>query len=491
MSESNTPIVITPIPVYGSVTVISPQDQGAEHPQTYHLRESAIVLIWATRQGHTPPAFFVLPPDCSEELRQEYIKMSAMCYSAATGVIDHDSDIKSIPISQTSVDLFDRRYKVATEEIAMLTTAGKLTVMTESGSGTLAGGAQADGFADWAAGEAGDIASVLTAQLVYRVLDEYHPGQPHLVDFSLSCVDKTTPDKEIANAAALRAAGYDIDDAEVSERTGCRLADYQQAYKDGYRPTRLSGLAVTNNPDHEAQPGIIRQSAAGDVVVHSRSATISHHHNNMSKKATQQRVLHSEGTAPEDEDKNKANETNTNSDNPPPATEEEKKKEEEANTTNTNNDDGDDETNCNSEDEGWLGICNEIAKALNLSETATGDDILKAVTDLKTDFDLLKQQVAESNGGTQAHSKAPLTRQLHSNQGGWRMDRDVTPAGVVTHRTPEGKAVKVPQSDVDLVAHCRKAVDTEITKHGRALTPGEYNLAWTRAAEEFTSSRSK
>lgn len=271
--------------------------------------------------------------------------------------------------------------------------------------------------------------------------------------------------------------------------TEYRLADYQQAYKDGYRPTRLSGLAVTNNPDHEAQPGIIRQSAAGDVVVHSRSATISHHHNNMSKKATQQRVLHSEGTAPEDEDKNKANDTNTNSDNPPPSTEEEKKKEEEANTTNTNNDDEDeDETNCNSEDEGWLGICNEIAKALNLSETATGDDILKAVTDLKTDFDLLKQQADQSNGGTQAHSKAPLTRQLHSNQGGRRMDRKVTPAGVITHRTPEGKAVQVPQSDVDLVAHCRKAVDAEITKHGRPLTPGEYNRAWTRAAEEFTAS---
>ena len=52
MSESNTPLVITPIPVYGSVTVISPQDQGNAHPQTYHLRASAIVLIWATRQGH-------------------------------------------------------------------------------------------------------------------------------------------------------------------------------------------------------------------------------------------------------------------------------------------------------------------------------------------------------------------------------------------------------------------------------------------------------
>ncbi len=57
MSESNTPLVITPIPVYGSVTVISPQDQGAEHPQTYHLRESAIVLIWATRQDRNVTAW--------------------------------------------------------------------------------------------------------------------------------------------------------------------------------------------------------------------------------------------------------------------------------------------------------------------------------------------------------------------------------------------------------------------------------------------------
>ena len=269
--------------------------------------------------------------------------------------------------------------------------------------------------------------------------------------------------------------------------TEYRLADYQQAYKDGYRPTRLSGLAVTNNPDHEAQPGIIRQSAAGDVIVHSRSATISQT-TTMSKKATQQRVLHSDDAAGDEEKKKQ--ETNTNNDNPPPATtEEEKKKEDE---TNTNNDDQNkDETNCNSDDEGWLGICNEIAKALNLSETATGDDILKAVTDLKTDFDLLKQQVDESNGGSVAHNRAPLPRQLHNKGNQQRMDPKVTPAGVVTHRTPEGKAVKVPQSDVDMVAHCRKAVDAEVTKHGRALTPGEYNRTWTRAAEEFTSSRSK
>ena len=52
MSESNAPTVDWSSAVCGSVTVISPQDQGNAHPQTYHLRESAIVLIWATRQGH-------------------------------------------------------------------------------------------------------------------------------------------------------------------------------------------------------------------------------------------------------------------------------------------------------------------------------------------------------------------------------------------------------------------------------------------------------
>ena len=189
------------------------------------LNRSTTLAQWDVFLEHlgTPPAFFVLPADCSEDLRQLYIQAAARMLSAATGVIDHGADIKSVPVSQTSVDLFDRRYKVATEEIAMLPTAGKLTVMPESGSGTLAGGAQAGGFADWAAGESSSIATVLTAQLVNRVLDEYHPGQPHLVEFTLSCVDKTTPDKEIANAAALRAAGYDIDDAEVSERTGWQV----------------------------------------------------------------------------------------------------------------------------------------------------------------------------------------------------------------------------------------------------------------------------
>lgn len=231
------------------------------HPRPMDIPAQLLVLnrsttlaqwdVFLERLG-TPPTLWVLPPDCSEELRQLYIEASARCMSAATGVIDHGADIKTVPVAQTSVELFDRRYKTATEEIAMLTTSGKLTIMAESGSGTLAGGAQADGFGDWAADETGDIASVLTAQLVNRVLDEYHPGQPHLVEFTLSCVDKSTPDKEIANATMLRTNGYDLDDAEVSERTGWQV-------KSGLSSSQLYAVKASGYvPQQQAMEDIVK-----------------------------------------------------------------------------------------------------------------------------------------------------------------------------------------------------------------------------------------
>lgn len=258
--------------------------------------------------------------------------------------------------------------------------------------------------------------------------------------------------------------------------TEYRLVDYAAITDSSYRPTRLSGLAVTNRPDHEDQPGIIRHLPA-DVIAHSRGLTISKQQTTMPKQAQTQRVLHSEGN-PEEDDKDTANLNNDT-----PANTEDDKKEGE---TNTNNDDAaKDATNCNSEEEGWLDICNQIAAALNLPDTATGDDILQAVQDLKTDCDLLKQQV--DSGDTQAHSRRRHHPRVLHSKAAIRLDKDVTPKGTVTHRTPEGKAVQVPQSDVDLITHCRKTVSDEETRRGRPLSAGEYDAAWSRGAASYAA----
>ncbi len=39
------------IPLYGSITVISPEDRRKKAPQIYHLHDTAVVLMWATREG--------------------------------------------------------------------------------------------------------------------------------------------------------------------------------------------------------------------------------------------------------------------------------------------------------------------------------------------------------------------------------------------------------------------------------------------------------
>ena len=39
------------MPLYGSITVISPEDRRKKAPQIYHLHDTAVVLMWATSEG--------------------------------------------------------------------------------------------------------------------------------------------------------------------------------------------------------------------------------------------------------------------------------------------------------------------------------------------------------------------------------------------------------------------------------------------------------
>lgn len=36
--------------MYGSISVISPADRNKKNPQIYHLHDTAIVMMWSTRQ---------------------------------------------------------------------------------------------------------------------------------------------------------------------------------------------------------------------------------------------------------------------------------------------------------------------------------------------------------------------------------------------------------------------------------------------------------
>lgn len=243
-------------------------------------------------------------------------------------------------------------------------------------------------------------------------------------------------------------------------------ANYRHLGGNRYEPTYLSGVALTNTPHHDTQPGISHARTLPLFTSTNQKDT------NMATKI-QRRVTHSDDANKQlddlqtNSDDAKKDDTSCNSD------------EDQKDDTQTNSDpDNKDETQTNSDD-GWDGIIDQIAAALGVGDEATGDEIVAAVVALKQDFDALKA----SSDGTQTNSRRS-PRMVH-NKGAQRMDNKVIPQGDVVVHTITGKEARVPRKDVDIVTHCNKAIADERRTLGRNLTPGEHRRVWAAAAASF------
>src|SRR5690606_1231526 len=108
--------------------------------------------------------------------------------------------------------------------IVLAGTGGKLTMLTESGSGTLAGGAHTDSWDEVVSGEAAEISEIFQAQLDKPELQRMHPGEPVLAWFEFSFNEETDSSQVITEVQGLATAGYEVDPAEIQERTGYRVS---------------------------------------------------------------------------------------------------------------------------------------------------------------------------------------------------------------------------------------------------------------------------
>lgn len=127
--------------------------------------------------------------------------------------------------SPRGVDPFTPYLKYFSEKLVLVGTGGKLTMLTESGSGTLAGGAHTDTFKTIATGEARRINEVMQRGIDREILDAQFPGKPRLAYFELAYADEADPAAVVDMAAKLATAGYRISAEELSEKTGLELED--------------------------------------------------------------------------------------------------------------------------------------------------------------------------------------------------------------------------------------------------------------------------
>lgn len=170
-----------------------------------------------------PAIFLILPPELGEQERAAFQEVAEQIVSDARGVLPGNSKIETIESGARGVNPFDQHIKAQDAAIVLRGTGGKLTMLTESGSGTLAGGAHADTFEQIAKAEARRISRIFREGIDRRILDRLFPGQPHHAYFEIAANEETDTSAIVKDVHALATAGFTVEGKWLQEKTGYKL----------------------------------------------------------------------------------------------------------------------------------------------------------------------------------------------------------------------------------------------------------------------------
>lgn len=133
-----------------------------------------------------PALFFKMPPGTSDDQRDEFASIIKEISSDGAGVYPDGGEIHTVETSAANADAFSSRAEWCDKALVRRATGGLLTVLAESGSGTLAGSAHMEAFRQIAANDAISIAECINRQYVRRRIATKFPGEPVLVYFTLT-----------------------------------------------------------------------------------------------------------------------------------------------------------------------------------------------------------------------------------------------------------------------------------------------------------------
>ncbi len=190
-----------------------------------------------------PSIFLVGPPNTPETKEAEYHAVAQEIMSNGRGYLPHGSDVKSVngggnkPPFLEHIDYIDR-------QITLAATGGLLTMLAESGSGTLAGNAHSDTFSQIARSDAALLSGLFQEQFDARLLREYFPGKPILAYFEFAPPAADEVSRVVKDAVELAKAGVRIDLSELEEKTGYKLKRRELCVRDSCPSASAQAAAV-------------------------------------------------------------------------------------------------------------------------------------------------------------------------------------------------------------------------------------------------------
>jgi phage gp29-like protein len=205
-----------------------------------------------------------MPANVPQDKEAEYVKMAKEVAEGNPGALPNGAQYTPNNLPHGG-NIFRPRLDYLTEKMILAGTGGLLTMLTQSGSGTLAGNAHQETFEKLARAEAQKISEIFNQAIDVEVLAREFPGKPVLVYFELAANDELDPDKIVDHAVKLAQAGYKMDVAQLAEKTGYTLSEAPPA-QPGAEPI-LRNRAPGRKPSRAADPeGLGKLLARGREV---------------------------------------------------------------------------------------------------------------------------------------------------------------------------------------------------------------------------------
>lgn len=167
-----------------------------------------------------PSIFAIMPPNVPQGREGEYQDLAEQVIGDSRGALPHGADIKTVEAGGRGVAPFRAYQEALDKEMVMAITSGALTMLAESGTGTLAGGAHSETFMRVARALARRISATLQEQFDLAILAAAHPGQPPLAYFDILSNEETDIGEVVKDVASLKAAGFAVDASWLEEKTG-------------------------------------------------------------------------------------------------------------------------------------------------------------------------------------------------------------------------------------------------------------------------------
>ncbi len=218
-----------------------------------------------------PGGVVIGPPNVPSDKEGEYQSSGEKIAEGGTGYLPNGSDFKYND-SPRGVNPFRDFLRAQSEDVVLAGTGGLLTMLTESGSGTLAGNAHQDTFDKIAGAEAGKVSEVFQRDFDKELIEAKFPGQPVLAYFTLSTLDETAAEtlkfkREVFSGFMRDGTVADVlaNQTDFKQLTKDVELPVNEEYVDPYLPVQTQqGATVTGEVVRDSEGDVIGAKTDGN-----------------------------------------------------------------------------------------------------------------------------------------------------------------------------------------------------------------------------------